>query len=132
TGDQDVWSMDGTTILLPRGTLVNGRIERGLQNGEERLFIVWRRARTPKPDLAVIPLNSPAADELGQTGAPGDVNTHFWRRFGNALAYSLLDIASSAVSAAASSGHGNTNINLGSLGSQAQSLGAMQFQRDAN
>lgn len=132
TVDENVWSMDGGTILLPLGTQVALQIERGLTNGEERLWINAKRAQTPKPDQQVIPIESPVSDELGQSGVPGDVNTHFGKRLLGAAAFSLLDIATSAISGAAGGGHGNTNINLGSVGSQAQSLGAMEFQRNAN
>ena len=68
--------MVGTTILLPRGTQVNGTIEHGLTTGEDRLFLVWTDALTPRPGLLAIPLDSPASDELGQTGVPGDIDDH--------------------------------------------------------
>lgn len=132
TVGQDVWSMDGTTILLPRGTQVNGTIERGLTTGEERLFLVWTDALTPRPDLLAIPLDSPAADELGQTGAPGDVNDHLWKRIKTALLLSAVDIAGSALTAAAQSGRGNTNLNFGAIGGTASSLGQMAFGHDLN
>lgn len=130
--DQDVWSMDGTTILLPRGTQVNGSVERGLSNGEERLFLVWTDALTPRPDLLAIPLDAPAADELGQTGVPGDVNDHLWKRIKTALLLSAVDIAGSAITSAAQNGRGNQTFNLGSAGSTANSLGQMAFGRDLN
>ena len=88
--------MDGTTILLPRGTQVNGTVERGLTGGEERLFLVWTDALTPRPDLLAIPLDSPAADELGQTGVPGDVNDHLWKRIKTALLLSAVEFAGNA------------------------------------
>lgn len=132
TVDQDVWSMDGTTILLPRGTQVNGSVERGLANGEDRLFLIWADALTPRPDLLAIPLDSPAADEMGLTGAPGDVNDHLWRRAKAALLLSLVDIGGNVASAAAQSGRGNTNLNFGSVGGTASSLGQMAFGRDLN
>ena len=130
--DQHVWSMDGTTILLPRGTQVNGSMERGLSNGEQRLFLVWTDALTPRPDLLAIPLDAPAADEMGQVGLPGDVNTHFWSRMKAALLLTAVDIAGNAVTALAQRGNGNTNLNLGGLGGQATSLGQMAFGRDLN
>ena len=132
TVGQDVWSMDGTTILLPRGTQVNGTVERGLANGDERLFLVWTDALTPRPDLLAIPLDSPAADEMGQTGVPGDVNDHLWKRIKTALLLSAVDIAGSAVTAGAQRGSGNTNLNLGGIGNTTQSLGQMAFGRDLN
>lgn len=130
--DQDVWSMDGNTILLPKGTEINGTIERGLTNGDERLYLVWTDALTPKPDLLPIPLDSPAADEMGQSGVPGDVNDHLWKRIKTSLLLSLVDIAASSVTALAQHGNGNTYLNLGSAGSQANTLGQMAFGRDLN
>ena len=132
TVGQDVFSMDGTTILLPRGTQVNGTIERGLSTGDERLFLIWTDALTPRPDLLAIPLDSPGADEMGQVGAPGDINDHLWKRIKTALLLSAVDIAGSAVTAAAQSGRGNTNLNLGSIGGTAQSMGQMAFGHDLN
>ena len=132
TVGQDVWSMDGTTILLPRGTQVNGTIERGITTGEERLFLVWTDALTPRPDLLAIPLDSPAADEMGQSGVPGDINDHLWKRIKTALLLSAVDIGGSAITAAAQSGRGNTNLNLGGLGSTTSSLGQMAFGHDLN
>ena len=132
TVDQDVWSMDGTTILLPRGTQVNGTIERGITTGEERLFLVWTDALTPRPDLLAIPLDSPAADEMGQSGVPGDINDHLWKRIKTALLLSAVDIGGSAITAAAQSGRGNTNFNLGGIGGTASSLGQMAFGHDLN
>lgn len=132
TVGQDVWSMDGTTILLPRGTQVNGSVERGLGTGEERLFLVWTDALTPRPDLQAIPLDSPAADEMGQTGVPGDVNDHLWKRIKTALLLSAVDVAGSSASALAQRGSGNTTLNLGGIGEQANSMGQMAFGRDLN
>lgn len=132
TVDQDVWSMDGTTILLPRGTQVNGSVERGLGTGDERLFLVWTDALTPRPDLQAIPLDSPAADEMGQTGVPGDVNDHLWKRIKTALFLSAVDVAGSSASALAQRGSGNTTLNLGGVGGQANNLGQMAFGRDLN
>ena len=132
TADQDVWSMDGTTILLPRGTQVNGTVERGLTGGEERLFLVWTDALTPRPDLLAIPLDSPAADELGQTGVPGDVNDHLWKRIKTALLLSAVEFAGNAGTAALQQGERNTYLNFNGVGSTANSLAQMAFGRDLN
>jgi type IV secretion system protein VirB10 len=132
TADQDVWSMDGTTILLPRGTQVNGTVEHGLATGEERLFLVWTDALTPRPDLLPIPLDSPAADELGQTGAPGDVDDHLWKRIKTALLLSAVEFVGNAGTAALEQGRSNVYLNAGGVANGANTLAQMAFGRDLN
>jgi type IV secretion system protein VirB10 len=132
TADQDVWSMDGTTILLPRGTQVNGTVEHGLATGEERLFLVWTDALTPRPDLLPIPLDSPAADELGQTGAPGDVDDHLWKRIKTALLLSAVEFVGNAGTAALEQGRSNVYLNAGGVANSGNTLAQMAFGRDLN
>lgn len=132
TVDHHVWSIDGNTILLPRGTEVNGTSERGISNGEQRLFLIATDALTPKPDLLPIPLDAPVGDIMGQVGVPGDIDNHLWQRVQSALLLSVVDIAGNAATAAAQSGNGNTNLNLGGLSGQATSLGQIAFGKDAN
>jgi type IV secretion system protein VirB10 len=64
-----------------------------------RVFVLWNEARTPSG--IVVPLASPGADELGRAGLPGQVNRHFWERFGAAMLISAVD---GAVQAAAQPG----------------------------
>ena len=85
----EVRSADGTVSLLDKGTTVFGQIRSGLRRGQERLFILWTRARTP--DNVTVDLASPAADELGRAGVSGAVNDHFWKMFWTAALYSLID-----------------------------------------
>lgn len=132
TVDENVWSMDGTTILLPRGTQVNGTIERGLTTGEDRAFLVWTDALTPAPDLKAIPLDAPAADELGLPGVPGDVNDHLWRKIKAALLVSLIETGSNVATGLAQRGNGNTNLNFGGIGGQSTSLASQALGHDLN
>jgi len=55
----------------------------------------------------VVPLASPGADELGRSGLPGEVNRHFWERFGAAMLISIVD---GAVEAASTRNGGGTVI----------------------
>jgi type IV secretion system protein VirB10 len=54
-----------------------------------RLFILWSEARTPTG--VVVQLDSPGTDELGRAGVTGNVNNHFWARFGAALLVTVID-----------------------------------------
>ena len=127
---ENVMSMDGSTILLPVGTLVNGQIEHGLTNGDTRLFLVWTDALTPKPDLLAIPLDAPAADEMGQVGLPGDLNEHLWRKLRATLLVSAIDVAGQVAVTAAQSG--NHNNYFGNLGSNGNSLAEQALAHDLN
>lgn len=106
---QDVLGKTGLT-LLDRGTKVVGEFRGGVRQGVERMFVVWTRAETPQG--VVIALDSPATDPLGRSGLDGEVDRHFWQRFGGALLLSFVDGALQAGVAAASK-EGSTTINTG-------------------
>lgn len=105
---QDVNSDNGAVILLEKGTVYTGEMKRALLNGQSRAFLLWTRAKTPKG--VVINLDSPATDELGRTGITGEVDTHFWARFGNAIMLSLIDdVGSAVVAKQVKGGQGDSN-----------------------
>lgn len=101
----DTFSADGEIVLLDRGTKLVGETAGQLRAGMARVFVLWNEARTP--DGVVAPLESPGTDELGRSGLPGHVDTHFFERFGAALLISVID---GAVQAAARSGSDGTVI----------------------
>jgi type IV secretion system protein VirB10 len=121
----DVRSADGTTTLIDRNSDIFGEIAHGLAAGQERLFVLWRSVTTPPPDLVRITLNSPAADELGQSGLAGDVDTHFWKRIGGTLMLSGVDVLLQGVGSGIGSALSRGNNSNGSSGS---SLNFYQFQ----
>jgi type IV secretion system protein VirB10 len=126
-----VRSMDGNMELLPRLTSISGSIEHGVENGQDRIYVVTARALTPAPDFLTIPINSPGADALGQVGVPGEHNTHFWSRLGATAAFTVLDVLTGAAGSFAGSGSNNNVVNLGGATSRVQTLGQSEFQRRA-
>lgn len=105
---RDVFSENGRVVLLEKGTKVLGQYQGGLQQGQNRLFVVWTRATTPRG--VAIELGSPASDALGRAGMAGGVDTFFWARFGGAVMLSLIDAGGQAASnAVASSGSYNVS-----------------------
>jgi type IV secretion system protein VirB10 len=98
----DVWSADGSVVLLERGTKLVGETRGGVAQGMRRLFVLWSEARTPTG--VVVQLASPGTDALGRSGVTGEVNTNFGARFGAAILISLIDAAAAAVVAAQNSG----------------------------
>lgn len=85
----DVYSHSGNIVLLEKGSKVFGTFNSGqLKNGENRIFIIWQKIRTPK-DIE-INIASNATDELGGSGVEGWVNNHFFKRFGAAVMVSTI------------------------------------------
>lgn len=91
----DVYSDNGAVVLLDKGTRVLGEYRGGLRQGQRRIFVLWTRAVTPNG--IAIDLASPAADALGRGGFGGQLDTHFWDRFGAALLLSVVDDGAAAI-----------------------------------
>lgn len=102
----DTFGADGRVVLLDRGTKLIGETQGQVQQGAARVFVLWTEARTPTG--VVVPLDSPATDELGRSGLAGEVNRHFWQRFGAAILISTIDGAVQA--SVRSAGAGGTVI----------------------
>ena len=112
TVTRNVYSADGRILLIERGSEVTGEYRSDVQQGTNRVFVLWSRVRTP--DGVVVDLDSPATDPLGASGIPGEVDNHFWTRFGGAILLSLVDdVASAAAAGAASRDTDGTQVNVG-------------------
>jgi type IV secretion system protein VirB10 len=98
----DTFGVDGSVVLLERGTKLVGETRGQVQQGTTRVYVLWTEARTPTG--VVVPLASPGTDELGRSGLPGEVNRHFWERFGAAILVSVIDGAVQAAAQGTGSG----------------------------
>ena len=92
----NVYSANGKVLLVERGADVFGEQQSQLKQGQERTFVVWTRIDNPNGVFANI--DSPATDQMGYSGIPGYVDTHFWQRFGGAIMLSLIEDFSQAYS----------------------------------
>jgi type IV secretion system protein VirB10 len=117
---RDTRSTTGNVVLLDKGSIMVGEIQRGLQNGEDRVFVLWDRVETP--EHAIVALSSPGTDELGRSGLPGTVDTHFWDRFGSAIMLSVVETGLQAGSNMASNSNSNGGLNIESFQSTGQEL----------
>ncbi len=114
---QDVRSFDGTNVLIPRSSRLIGQYQSGVQQGQKRAYVIW--TRLIRPDGASVNIASPAVAFDGTTGLEGDVNNHFFRRFGSAMLLSVVG----GLGAIAS---GGTSVVLGGAGQSAASIAAQQ------
>ncbi len=85
---QDVKSFDGKRVLIPRSSRLIGQYQAGVQQGQRRAYVIW--TRLIRPDGVSVSLASPAVAFDGTTGLEGDVNTHFFQRFGSGLLLSVV------------------------------------------
>ena len=92
---QDVYAARGDRILIPAGTAIYGQANPDVDFMQSSIFIVWTRAVTPEG--ISIPLNSQSTDALGRGGVNGDVDHHFWTRFGYAILISLFGAGADAL-----------------------------------
>ncbi len=98
----DTFGADGSVVLLERGSKLIGETRGEVRAGSNRVFVLWTEARTPTG--VVVPLASPGTDALGRAGLPGEVDRHFWDRFGAAILISVIDGAVQAAVQRESSG----------------------------
>jgi type IV secretion system protein VirB10 len=97
---EDVMSFDGRRVLIPRSSRLIGQYRSGLAAGQRRAYVLW--SRLIRPDGASVAIASPATDESGRTGVTGEVDSHFFQRFGSALLLSVLGAASNVGTGGAS------------------------------
>lgn len=104
----DTFSADGKVVLLERGTKLVGETRGQVRAGAVRIFVLWTEARTPTG--VVVPLASPGTDELGRSGLPGEVDRHFFERFGAAILVSVIDGAVQAAVQSQQQGSGTVIV----------------------
>ena len=110
----DVYSHDGSQLLIPKGSRLVGRYQSNIRRGQVRVFIIW--TRLIRADGLSVLINSPGTDPLGRAGLEGDVDTHFFQIFGAAILLSVLDTGLDiGLEMAREQGSQNTNIGGGSF-----------------
>jgi type IV secretion system protein VirB10 len=102
---EDVRSADGRVVLLERGTRWVGQQANGVAQGQRRVGIVWSRGETPNHVL--VDVDSGGADWLGRPGIAGEVDSHFWDRFGAAFLLSVISDAGPYLTALRQGGGSN-------------------------
>ncbi len=106
---RDVKGFDGSRVLIPRGSHLIGQYKSAVAIGQTRAFVIWTRLITPQG--VSIDIGSPAADQLGRGGLSGEVDSHFFRRFGASI---LLSVLTTGLQAAAANGGGDVALIIGS------------------
>ena len=86
---EDVYSFDGSHLLIPKGSKLVGRYRSGVTRGQSRVFVIWNRMI--RNDGVSVNIGSYGTDNLGRSGLNGEVDTHFFERFGSSVLLSMID-----------------------------------------
>jgi len=133
---EPVYSFTGRRLLLPKGSKVLGKYDSGPTGDREA--VIWDRVVTPNG--IDVNMASPGVDNLGSSGHPGYLNSHWGSRIGAALLISMLSDAFKYEGE--KQGPTSTNISDGGVVTQSpyqsntaqtlQSLSAQAVQAAAN
>ncbi len=104
TTSKPVYSDNGKTLLIDRGSTISGEFNGQMKTGQSRMYVLWTRLKTPKG--VIVNLDSPGADALGRPGLSGDIDKHWWERIGSAF---MLSLVQDAIGYAATRGANNNN-----------------------
>ncbi|MCD8338709.1 MAG: type IV secretion system protein VirB10 [Burkholderiales bacterium] len=104
---QNIYSANGKVVLMEKGSKAIGEYKGAVENGLNRIFVLWTEIQTPI-GISVV-LDSPTADSLGGSGMAGEIDFHWWKRFGNALLFTLVQDAFEFGIAKESNNNGGVN-----------------------
>lgn len=83
---EPVYSINGRSLLLPKGSKVVGQYDNGPDG--PRVAVLWDRITTPNGiDMT---MSSPGVDGMGSAGHPGHYDAHWPNRIASALLISLI------------------------------------------
>lgn len=117
----DVYSANGHTLLVEKGSNVFGTQSIALTQGQARVFVTWSDITTPQG--VSIQIDSLGTGRLGASGVGAWVDNHFKERFGGAILLAFLDDAFATVANSASKSSSvsteNTQDNVSDMASTA-------------
>ena len=91
----NIYSDNGKTLLLERGSELWGEYGTTGQVGVARIAVNWVRIKTP--DGVTVDLSSLGTDALGGSGVPGHYNPRWIERIGTAILISLMKDVTTAI-----------------------------------
>ena len=127
---KNVWSADGSTVLIERGSIFLGEQTAAMLQGQARVAVRWTQMETPKGVL--VDIDSPSVGKLGAAGNSAWVNYHFWKRFGGSIMISLIGDLSNGLSKRISRKSGSTDFTLEETGDSMDEIAAEAIKNSIN
>jgi type IV secretion system protein VirB10 len=114
---QDVYSANGSVLLIEKGSLVSGSQSVALEAGKSRVFTTWADIETPTG--VSVRIDSFGTGSLGASGNEVWVDNHYAEKFGGAIMLSFVDDALSTISRKIAGGVISTDSTTQSVGDMA-------------
>lgn len=127
--NRDVYSADGSVVLISRGSKVDGERKVSMKNGIAKVFVAWGSIETP--DGVRVRIDSMAADQLGAAGLDAWIDNHYAERFGGAILLSFLDDVFQAIADNAS-GSSDDGMTFDSSTNNAQDMASIALENSIN
>jgi type IV secretion system protein VirB10 len=112
-------SADPQTEIIPPGTIAIGQYG-STSSGDTRLLITWTRLNLPSGRKFAFA--EPATDEMGNTGASGQVNSHFGKQLAQSALYTVINGIGNAFSRSNTVVLGGGSLTQGISGQQQQQI----------
>jgi type IV secretion system protein VirB10 len=122
-------SVNGDYLLIPPGSRMVGEYSTTLAHGQTRLQFVWTRLILPNGDS--IQMNAPGLSDDGTSGVRDDIDMHYDKIFGAAIASSILSFgAQSAAGTVNREAVRPEQVAAGQVGENVASVGARMVDRE--
>lgn len=105
---KNIYSADGSTLLIERGSKVLGEQKKAIITGQNMAFVNWSTIDTPHG--VRIRIDSLGTDSLGASGMSVWVDEKWGKRFGSAIMLSFIQDALSTASNAASNNRSSDTV----------------------
>jgi type IV secretion system protein VirB10 len=122
---ENVYSADGSVVLVEAGSTVDGEVIRGPALGSTRMALEFDEIMTLKG--IPIYLSASAGDTLGTVGVDGYVNDHLWQKIKGAVLLTMVEVAGNVVSNETAQA-GTVNLSTGA--NYGQSLAQQMLAHD--
>lgn len=126
---KDIYSDNGKNLLVRAGSILEGTQTKVMMQGQGRVFINWNTIRDRD---VLVRIDALGTDTLGASGVPAWVDTHFWKRFGNALLLSFIDDAFAVAQAHANKSISYENVTIGDGFGQGGRMAEMALENSIN
>ena len=129
TISRDVYSADGSTMLISKGSFAEGDRKVTMKQGIAKVFVAWGTIET---EGLPVRIDSLAADNLGGAGIDAWIDNHYAERFGGAIALSMLDDVFGALANTTKKSGSGTDISFDNTSDNASDMASIALENSIN